>query len=145
MPEHPSASTPGDDDVLRIVRFGDVHEPVGITRSPVRDALPSDDLAQIAGGHDGLDRVKMLDAIDGLRATGRAIEALQVVRAVCDRPQYALERRSYERGMVETAHQWCLRSQHQARDFVATFADPGDGSVRFVLVTVDAEDQRKAA
>ena len=145
MSDHQDHPASGDDIGLRIVRFGDLHEPViEVSRSNpgIRAAFHH---PEIAGGANGLERVRMLDAIDGMRAMSLAIEALEVVRAVCERPQYTIERRAYERGMGEPAHQWCLRSQHQARDFVATFADPGDGSVRFVLVTVEAEEHRKAA
>lgn len=145
MSEHHPASAAGDDDGLQIVRFGDLHEPPSAPLRHIHDAPQPAHHAEVAGGVNGLDRVKMLDAIDELRATGRAIESLEVVRAVCDRPQYTIERRSYERGMGEPANQWCLRSHHLARDFVVTFADPGDGSVRFVLVTVDAEEHRRAA
>jgi len=136
---------PGDDEGFQVIRFGDVHEPSVAARRREPDAPQPVRHAEVAGGANGLDRVRMLEAIDGLRAMGRAIESLDVVRAVCDRPQYVLERKSYERGMGEPAGQWCMRSHHMARDFVATFADPGDGSVRFVLVTVEIEEQRRAA
>ncbi len=132
------------DDGLCIVRFGDLHEPQGSVRRMVA-AVPATARAGVAGGANGLERVPMLDAIDDLRRTSFAIEALEVVRAVCERPQYTIERRSYERGIGEAAGQWCMRSHHQARDFVAMFADPGDGSVRFILVVTEAEGLRKAA
>ena len=140
----PPHSISADDDGLFIVRFGDLHEPQGIVRRLV-SGVPATARAGVAGDVNGLERVRMLDAIDDLRTTSLAIEALEVVRAVCERSQYTIERRSYERGVGETAQQWCMRSHHQARDFVATFADPGDGSVRFVLVIAEAEDIRKAA
>ncbi len=144
MSEQPPLPAHGDDTGLRIVRFGDLHEPPSAVRR--QDfAVPETHHPEIAGGANGLERVRMLDAIDGMRVLSLAIEALEVVRAVCERPQYTIERRSYERGIGEPAHQWCLRSQHQARDFVATFADPGDGSVRFVLLVAETEDLRKAA
>jgi len=145
MSELEPASAPDDDGRLRIVRFGDLHEPQDEAPRRAHDALRPAEDAEVAGGANGLDRVKMLDAIDGLRATGLAIETLEVVRAVCDQPQYTIERHSYERGMGESPSQWCMRSHHLARDLVATFDDPADGSVRFVLTTVDTEEQRKAA
>lgn len=140
----PPHSISAEDDGLRIVRFGDLHEPQGIV-SRLVPGVPATARAGVAGGVNGLERGRMLDAIDEMRPTNLAIEALEVVRAVCERPQYTIERRSYERGVGEAAQQWCMRSRHQVRDFVATFADPGDGSVRFVLVIADAEDIRKAA
>ena len=144
MSEQPPLPAHGDDAGLRIVRFGDLHEPPSAARRQ-NFAVPEPHHPEIAGGVNGLERVRMLDAIDGMRAMSLAIEALEVVRAVCERPQYTIERRTCERGMSESAQQWCLRSQHQARDFVATFADPGDGSVRFILLVADTEDFRKAA
>ena len=145
MISEPNHSIPAEEDGLCIVRFGDLHEPQENVRRMVPIVQTTPHSTEIAGGANGLERVRMLDAIDEMRATTFAIEALEVVRAVCERPQYTIERRSYERGVGEAASQWCMRSHHRARDFVATFADPGDGSVRFVLVIVDAEDLRKAA
>ena len=82
---------PGDDTGLRIVRFGDLHEPVSEARSSDHGIRRAAHGPEVAGGANGLERVRMLDAIDRMRGTGRAIEALEVVRAVCERPQYTHE------------------------------------------------------
>ena len=125
------------DDGFRIVRFGDVHEPgLGAPAPAMMGAQPRR-AQELAGGTHGLERLALLGALETLRAAAVAIESIEVVRAVCERPLYTLERRTYERGMGESFEQWCRRTQHQARDFVVTFADPGDGSIRFVLAVAE--------
>jgi hypothetical protein len=130
MPELTNRPDAGP-DAIRIVRFDEVHDPGPGASQPVMGAFPG--LA--AGTSAGLMRGDAHSALEALRDSNLVVEAITVVRMNCDRPEYVLTTWRCDTGVGESTETYSRRSVYLAEEFLASFPDPGDGTVGYVFMT----------
>ena len=131
MSDHAKAH-PSADDSFRVVRFDDVHEPGTKAIAPPLEAYPTATLGSIAPG---LLRSDAASALDALRESNQAVEAITVVRMACERPEYVLTTWRCDALVGDSPANFGRLSIQLAEEFLASFPDPGDGTVGYVFMT----------
>ena len=147
--EYPGKDGARDEgEVLKIVRFDDIHDSPPEMRPLKLDEMRERQGRRLEGfghGQPGFVRGDAFTALEALRDSAVAVEAVDVVRVAYDRPEYVLQRWRCERGVGEPYARFCRRSHKLARDFLIAYPDSGDGSVLYVLFTTDSGGVSRAA
>src|SRR5437879_2299641 len=121
--------TPSDDARLERVRFDEIHDapparrPLALQEMRDRHGRRLEEL----GGRVGFARGDALGALESMRSSEVAVEAIDVVQLTGDRPDFTLQRWRCDRGIGETAAHYGRRSLKLARDFLVAYQDAGDG------------------
>ncbi len=119
-------------DGLLIVRFDEVHVP--LMRSAPASEPAVEPTVRAATGDLGFSRRHALTALAGLRERHGSVEGVEVLHVLGDRSDYVLQTWRCEPGIGESTLDFHARSVLLAEEFVDGYPDPGDGTVRYVLL-----------
>jgi len=123
-----------DAEGLVIVRFDDIHVPTARVPAPPRARVTDDPRLN---GLAPLSRADAEEALASLRQIAGAVDGVDVVHMVGERPDYVLQTWRCDPGVGETPAAFSRRVLVLAEEFIAQYPDPGDGSVRYALLGVD--------
>ena len=130
---------PSDDPPFQVVRFDAIHEP-----DPNHAPMLVNSRAPRSGRGDpmelatpGWDRPGAIEALDALHGNGTRVEAVQAVRTICGHAEYVLQQWRFQPSPGEPDSLAGEHSHTMAEEFITGFSDPGDGTVTYVVYTLD--------